>query len=347
MTPRALIKPGETPLWFELGREGPELINSPYEASLNSFEPWPLARLITGLLPQGNRLIGAANRIGFLVFIPGEEGYLALYAITDVPGWEQYTAASLFLYRETPAVLLYRNDLFADPPEDPPVPPVRGLVKGSLKPVGLEVPALGNIPPGEGWEVDALRLGKDGYWYYRGDKRRGDKPELVYFRSRDLSGPGEVSSAGAFRNASAPFPLKEAPALLGQILEEAFKLSGPGRIPIAAVTSAAFGGIRYFSEAPPQAGEEGELVELVGYYAAADAGGPSASYGLVLFPGGKGIYGKFREGAIETQMFTLPDLPEKFIYTGIGLSGSALIALWEEQEDLHVGAAGFMVINVP
>jgi hypothetical protein len=298
--------------------------------------------------------------MGFLVFMPGEEGYLALYAVTDVPGWEPYTAASLFLYQETPAVLLYRNDFFLDSlrepgdlrdpidPPVPPVPPVRGLVTGSPKPVGLEIPALGNIPPGEGWEVDALRLGKDGYWYYRGDKRRGDKPERAYFRSRDLSGPGEASSAGAFRNASAPVPLKEAPALLGQILEEAFRLSGPGRIPMAAVSSAAFGGIRYFAETLPQIGDDGELAELAGYYMAADAGGPSASsYGLVLFPSGEGIYGKLREGAVVTGAFTLPGLPEKFVYTGVGLSGSALIALWEEREDLHVGAAGFMVITGP
>lgn len=350
-TPRALIKPGETPLWFELGREGPERINSPGEASLTPFEPWALARLITGLLPQESRLIGAVNRMGFLVFTPGEEGYLALYAVTDVPGWEPYTAASPFLYRETPAVLLYRNDFFADPadpPAAPPDPPVRGLVTGSSRPVGLALPALGNIPPGEGWEVGALRRGKDGYWYYRGDKRRGDKPERAYFRSRDLSGPGEASSAGAFRSASVPFSLKEAPALLGQILEEAFRLSGPGRIPLAAVSSAAFGGIRYFAETPLRIGEDGELVELAGYYTAEDAGGPSASSrGLALFPGGKGIYGNLREGAVVTGAFTLPGLPEKFVYTGAGLSGSALIALWEEQEDLHVGAAGFMVIKAP
>jgi hypothetical protein len=309
-----------------------------------------LARLITGLLPQEDRLIGAVNRTGFLVFMPGEEGYLALYAVTDVPGWEPYTAAPPFLYRETPAVLLYRNDFFADPPDssEPPDPPVRGLAADSPKPVGLEIPALGNIPPGEGWEVDALHRGKDGYWYYRGDKRRGDKPELAYFRSRDLSGPGEAASAGAFRNASAPFSPKEAPVLLGRILEEAFRLSGPGRIPMAAVGSAAFGGIRYFAETLPQIGEDGELVELAGYYMAADAGGPSAaSYGLVLFPGGQGIYGKLREGAVVTGSFTLPSLPEKFVYTGVGLSGSALIALWEEQEGLHIGAAGFMVINGP
>ncbi|MDR3166495.1 MAG: hypothetical protein LBT93_01010 [Treponema sp.] len=353
MLPQVLIKPGEIPLWFEMEREGPRLIDSPQEASLNPFEPWPLARLITGLLPQENRLIGAVNRIGFLVFMPGEEGALALYVLSDVPGWEPYTAAAPFLYQGTPVVLLYRHDLFADPgepgaPLDPPDPPVRGLVTGNPKPVGLALPALGDISPAEGWEVNALHWGKDGYWYYRGDKRQGDQPELVYFRSRDLSGPGERSSAGAFRDASAPLPLTEAPFLLGQILKKAFTRGGPGDIPLAAVSSAAFGGIRYFSEVLPQIGDTGELVELAGYYGNADAGGPSAySYGLVVFPDGEGIYGELREGAVVIGSFTLPALPEQFVYTGVGRSGSALIALWEEQEGLHVGAAGFMVIKAP
>jgi hypothetical protein len=341
MLPQALIKPGEIPLWFELSRDGPRLIDSPQEASLTPFEPWPLARLITGLLPQENRLIGVVNRIGFLVFMSGEEDALALYVLTDVPGWEPYTAAAPFLYQETPAALLYRNDLFADPSGEPPEPPVRGLVMGSPKPEGLALPALGL--PAEGWEVDALRQGQDGYWYYR-----RNKPELAYFRSRDLSEPGERSSAEAFRNASAPLPLKEAPVLLRQILKKAFTRGGPGEVPLAAVASAAFGGIRYFSEAPPRIGEEGEVVELAGYYGDADVGDPSAySYGLVVFPDGKGIYGEIRKGAMVTGAFTLPALPEQFVYTGVGCSGSTLIALWEEQEGLHVGAAGFMVIQAP
>ncbi|MDR2069466.1 MAG: hypothetical protein LBP71_06315 [Spirochaetaceae bacterium] len=344
--PLVILKPGENPLWFELGREGPELVDSPGDASLKPFEPWPLARWGIGFLTQKDRLIGAVNRSGFLVFIPGEEGELALYMVTDAVDWENYTAASLFLYQQTPAVLLYRNSLFEEPRREPPNPPVRGLVKGSFKPAGLDLPALGSLPAGESWDADAIRLGKDGYWYYRGVNRGRDKP--VYFRSRDLAGPGESVSAASFRSASEPSPLKEAPALLGRILEEAFGLREPGMVPVAAVTFAESGGIRYFAEPPPPGEKTGEVVELSGYYGAGDTGDgfPAGSYGLVLFPGGKGVYGKFREGGIETGTFTLPRLPENFSYTGIGLSGSTLIAFWEEREGLNVGAAGFMVINI-
>ncbi|MDR2631268.1 MAG: hypothetical protein LBC60_10130 [Spirochaetaceae bacterium] len=347
MSPLAILRPGETPLWFELGREKPELVDSPGDASLKPFEPWPLTRWMTGFLIQEDRLIGTVNRSGFLVFIPAGEEDVALYPVTDAAGWENYTVASLFLYQKTPAVLLYRNDFFEEPLAVPPEPPVRGLawglIPGGSKPIGLELPALKSLPAGEGWEADALRLGKDGYWYYRGENRGRDKP--VYFRSPDLASPGEPASAGDFRSASEPSPVREAPALLARLLEEAFKLSGPGTIPVAAVTFAESGGTRYFSETPPPAGETGEFVELSGYYRGGGAGFPGDPQGLVLFPGGKGVYGKLREGTIETGGFTLPSLPEKFSYTGIGLTGPALIALWEEREDLNVGAAGFMVIR--
>jgi hypothetical protein len=116
-------------------------------------------------------------------------------------------------------------------------------------------------------------------------------------------------------------------------------------VPVAAVALAESGGIRYFSEIFPRAGETGELAEFSGYYGTGNTGEGAYSYGLVLSPGGKGIYGILREGVMETEAFTLPALPEKFSYTGIGLAGIALIALWEEQEDLNVGAAGFMVIS--
>ncbi|MDR3304153.1 MAG: hypothetical protein LBS86_07045 [Treponema sp.] len=45
--------------------------------------------------------------------------------------------------------------------------------------------------------------------------------------------------------------------------------------------------------------------------------------------------------------FRLPALPRGFVYTGIGPAGDAIIASWEEQEDLGVGAAGLMIVDSP
>jgi hypothetical protein len=45
--------------------------------------------------------------------------------------------------------------------------------------------------------------------------------------------------------------------------------------------------------------------------------------------------------------FTLPALPQGFVYTGVGLVGNTLIATWEEQEEFAIGAAGIMVMELP
>jgi hypothetical protein len=42
--------------------------------------------------------------------------------------------------------------------------------------------------------------------------------------------------------------------------------------------------------------------------------------------------------------FSLPPLPEDFVYTGIGLSGDTVFASWEEQDGYSIGAAGFMAL---
>jgi len=41
----------------------------------------------------------------------------------------------------------------------------------------------------------------------------------------------------------------------------------------------------------------------------------------------------------------LPQLPENFIYTGIGNTADSIFASWEEQADYSIGAAGFVVIK--
>jgi hypothetical protein len=258
----AILKTGESPLWFELREDGPALINGPEEAELAPFTPWPLARHIRGILPHGDGLVAGVNREGLLLLRPWEgggegAGGLALYRIADAPYWGFYTLGSLFLYGETPAALLYRDDRFSDPAAPAPAPPVWALKADLSGFEGLELPALGNIPFSAGWEADALQPG-DGFWYYRGVHRESGGQAIRYYRTADLGREGEEVSVGVYR-----------------------------------------AGARTETEA-------------------AD-----------------------REAWI--QSFSLPLLPENFVYTGIGLAGDTVFAAWEEQRDWNIGAAGFMV----
>ncbi|MDR2102776.1 MAG: hypothetical protein LBP42_01595 [Treponema sp.] len=350
LNPLAILEPGNAPLWFELGAEGPLLINAPGAASLTPFEPWPLARYAAGFLFRGDDLFLAVNRDGFLIFTPRRgEGSgavrdgLALYRAADPLFWQRYTLGAFFFYRDFPAALLYRNDFFADPAAEAPSPRVWGLVPGTPYPAALELPAFDAFPPGAGWDIDALRQGQDGRWYYRGVQNPAASPAPRYLRTADLSQPGEETSLAAFQESARPESLAEAPPLLRLVLEEAFKLSGSSRFQTAAVLFPGLSGPRRFSPDSALNFSDEDLIELSGYYR--DAGTGTLPDALAILEDGRGIYGKDRGAGFEIGPFVLPPLQEGFVYTGAAPAGTALIAAWEEQQGWNVGAAGFMVLK--
>jgi hypothetical protein len=334
----AIVKSGEAPLWFEFTAGGPALIPGPAEASEEPFVPWPQARYAAGFAVDGEgRLVMAVNRDGFLAWEVREDG-LGLYRVAKPEAWDPYTAASLFMYRGIPAALLCRDDFFPREEAETPVSPevrVWGLGADLLAMEETEIPAFAALPPAEGWNLDSLSLGRDGLWYYRG-VRRGDSPEIRYFRTWDLAVPGDFSSAGVFRNAMTPYTESDMPLPIRAALEEAGHLTGDGKTLVAAVVSPDFPARRYFALQKDVSGE-GEVLEIAGFYRPPDTA-------ALVFPGGQGILAG-PSPAPET--FNLPVLPDGFVYTRIGFAGQVLIASWEEQQDWQTGAAGFMAINGP
>jgi hypothetical protein len=233
----AVLRPGINPLWFDAsGRTaeaagtaadegagagplagGLRLIDSPAEAALAPFIPWPLAPHAAALLVHRELVYLALNRNSLLAFLPVEGGGLELYRFAGTDYWECYTVGNLFLHDDKPALFFYRDDVFAEPSAPPPDPPVLALFPcppaggtgaagtpdpaafdGSLGP--LEIPALAGIPLAEGWEADILRPGADGLWYYRAVRRRNGGREARYFRVSDLSRQGEEIGPGLYRN---------------------------------------------------------------------------------------------------------------------------------------------------
>jgi hypothetical protein len=140
-----------------------------------------------------------------------------------------------------------------------------------------------------------------------------------------------------------------------EVLEEVFFISQERGSPsaalnIAAVVSPDFAGVRYFAPGGKETGEE--LQEFAGFYQRNYSGpeGEQVTYALAIRPDGQGVFGRSGgkgKAGTQTLRFSLPPLPEGFVYTGLGMVGTALIAPWEERQEGSTGAAGFMALRAP
>jgi hypothetical protein len=339
--PDAVLRAGEFPLWFQLSETGPVLLDHIEDARFSAaLVPWPLAPHISFMLAGDDELLMAINRGGFVRFSPWGEsapgaGGTGMYYVSGGELWRQYTVGAFVFWGEQPAALLYRDDRFLDSGAELPRRRMWTFGPGSAGPEGLDVPALDVFPPGAGWSVDALRLGADGFWYFRAVKPGEAEPEIRLLRTAELGQPGETVSVGRFQNAALPWPLDAAPPPLGDLLKAAFAGTGGD---FALVLSPAFQERRFFGE------QSSTGPGLLAYYRNGAAGSPP--FLVAALPDGRGIY----LAAGESRLFSLPPLPAGFVYTGIGMAGgrdAVLFASWEEQEEYSIGAAGFMVIQMP
>ena len=355
----ALLETGENPLWFELGPGGPSLIESPETASLAPYVPWPVARFVVGIQAWDHCLVMAVNREGFLVLGPAgeipagsaggvDDTKAVLYRAADGGAWAPYTVESFFIWKNKPAALLYRNDFFVEPVEPSPRPQVFILDRSSPAPVGAAVSALEHFPPGDGWEAELLRQGSDGFWYYRMKQKGKAQNETAYFRSRDLEGEGEKISADQWRNSGSPEGPKNIPPLLSAIFDSAAP-SSPAGVPLSGFVlraiSTDFEGERFYSTSASAAGDESQAFL---YVYCREKPEPLA---LAMLPDGRLLYscleGKDSPSAPIVRTFSLPALPEDFVYTGVALLGNIILGSWEEQQEAGIGAAGFMVKKFP
>ena len=345
LSPLYLIKSGGyEPFYFELGSLGPVLIPSPAEASLNPFIPWTHSRYIAGFLPvledEKNReevLYASVNRGGVLE-LRARAGENALYYYPGGESWENFQLTAFFYYRQKPAAVFTREQFFSIDEQAVPSSVVWALSKPFFE--APDIPALN--------KSSGVILGKDGSWYIR---KTNAADERSYFRTGDLSQPGQEINAELYLEASSPLEITSSscPALLAWALSEAERLLGSPCI--AAVVSPEFPAKRFFgSGGTISANEDAEFPrEVSGYYRLSVSGREELA--VVLFPDGRGVYSRGGAGAIKDGHFALPPLPPgSFAYTGVSLlgegSGSFLVAAWEEQENWNIGAAGFLLLEI-
>ena len=339
----ARLKAGANPIWFEFtdsrssGYGNPGQISSPAEASLAEFTPWPFARNSAGMLAFGNNIVLGINRFGFLVFGPDTDKSTAvMYSVPDST-WDDYSIASVFMFEQNPAVLLYRDDFFDIPKEEPPQYPVMILDEKYPAPAGIITGFLKFIFDND-LEANLLRKGVDNTWYVRCRKTNEYPSEAEFFRTVDLIALPEKISQAAFRNSSEPLTALRDFKLIEKMAVAAQEFSG-SHVPVLRIISPDFAGARDFASRTV-AGNDFSL--FFGYNRINTEDNPeTAQLAFAVLPDGKGI--ACSQNGITK--FSLPVLPGDFVYTGAGLAGDVLIATWEEQDEFSVGAAGFMVMD--
>jgi hypothetical protein len=325
--PLAVLQAGKYPLWFQFTEEGPVLIEAIEDACFSSaLIPWPLARYIRFILARDNEIMMTVNRDGFISLSPWNDG-IGLYRLQGGEYWQLYTTGAFFLLGEShePVALLYRDDRFID--SDQIIPQFRlwTFDLRTASPYTMVIPALDAYPAEKDWNIDTLRRGPDANWYFRATRKTESRPEIRMLRTSDFTIPGEQVSLGAFQNSAKPEPVSAAPELLRKMLGIVFSESGYSA---AVVVSPEFQSARFFA-ADPDSGA------IAGFY--------TGAYLLAVTANGEAFYAE--AGAAPTRRFSLPVLPEGFIYTGIGMVAGAVFASWEEDEGYSIGAAGFMTLN--
>jgi len=331
--PLAVLQAGKYPLWFQFTDDGPVLIETIEDACFSSaLIPWPLARHIRFILARDNEIMMAVNRDGFILLSPWrgdkqENDGIGLYHLAGGEYWQSYTTGAFFLLGEErrPLALLYRDDRFID--SDQLIPQYRWWTFDlrAASPYTMAMTALDAYPAEKDWNIDTLRRGPDANWYFRATRKTAARPEIRMLRTSDFTMPGEQVSLGAFQNSAKPEPVSAAPQVLGKMLGLVFSESGHRA---AAVVSPEFQNVRFFA-ADPESGA------IAGFY--------SAHFFLAVSAGGEAFY--IETGAASARRFSLPALPEGFVYTGIAMIAGTVFASWEEQEGYSIGAAGFMAVR--
>jgi len=333
--------------------------------------------------PNGAEILMAVNRDGFMRLSKwqgdkkGKDG-IGLYRFAGGEYWQLYTTGAFFLLGEErrPLALLYRDEVFVDSALIVPNTrlwtfDLQSAMPSRALPYSKALPALDAFPPEEGWNIDTFRQGAsapgasaqgaaaqdaDAYWYFRAVRKTEDRPEIRMIRTKNFSTPGEQVSLGAFQNSALPEPVSAAPEALGKMLGVVFSESG---VSAAAVISPEFQSACFFAadtynsmadnsasetdtpeiDTPETSAPDTDGVPDTGTM----AGFFSGAFLLAVSANGEAFY--IEANKKSPSRFSLPALPEGFVYTGIAMIDGAVFASWEEQDGYSIGAAGFMLIN--
>ncbi len=318
--------PGTGRPWYYLTEQGIHAAASPSDIPPRPFVAWTEAVRVadTAVLPDGPVFL--INRLGIMT--PGSENLSPVLA-TEPSFFFGKTAAGFVLTGNHTAVHTYRNSFFADKATRAPD---TFLVRYEPFTTAFSpLSHISNLALPEGTQCSGLDLVGD-RWY---GAFKIEQDNQVDFQYRIFSvmppeqdpDPAGITfiTAAEYRNAVAPRPLSDLP-------EQIFTLLS--RIPDDISLS-----IKLY---PSRKGTTTTYLRGTSEHSRNGYAIDTGSSQAVLFSDGT-LY--IRQKTV--RIFKLPALAAGYQYTGFLISGTVLLAAWEEQRFFETGRAGILEIMLP
>lgn len=342
-----LLPENKTHHWYSFCHDGYEEIELPRLAQKPAVKAWTEAARISSSAATENASFFTANRHGILIV--SADGTISLK--TDARFFPEETIGSLFLDEGNPVFHVYRNSVFYNVENEHDV--AMPFLAEYNRTTDMFYPVLYRDDFGmiDTQEVSSLSVQDD--TVFLSIKDAGKKTSFEYYRVimpstftdqassahiRTLD--GTPISQEEFQQAAQPLSFSLAPERLKTLLAS---------IPSTVKFSIAYQTVG--SESTPVTYLHGFTADTTDS-AITDANAMvSGSWTAALFPDGTVYF----QGSLPDQYavangkpicFSMPELPDGFIWTSFAIAGNIMTAGWEETGTFKTGAAGFITVDL-
>ncbi|MBN1615859.1 MAG: hypothetical protein JW875_01000 [Spirochaetales bacterium] len=312
--------------WYYLSEQGIHSVSSPAVIPAREFTPWTESPRVSDMAVINGRPSFLINRIGVM---SGSANGLQSALHAHPEQFSSVTAAGFIQTNGKTGIRVYTNSFFAAPqgvgPQDVFLlyyAPVSGMVTP-----WLTVQEMGLDPLNQCVALDQV----GSMWYASFKKESNEKITFTYleFDSFPLAATSRKIDADSYRRAVSPFPFSGIPEGIKTLLS-----SIPESTPLLlSVYSPTRMGVQYWAREGEGAPLEGKAVTY-------------QDQSAVLFPDGT-LYLAADGMSQSGKTLRLPRLAEGYIYTYFMISGSKLVAAWEERRFFETGRAGLLEIPLP
>lgn len=341
------VQQNDTHRWYSFTRDGFEEIPLPRLAQKPAVKAWTEAARISSSAATENHAFFTANRRGILIV--DKKGNVTLES--NALFFPTETIGSLFLDEGNPVFHVYRNGVFNT--EDTAHEVASPFIAEYNMKTDIFYPVLyrDDFGMADTQEVSSVTV-IDGTLFVS-IKDMGKKTSFDYYRVVIPSTFTETASAAHvrtldgtpisqedFQKASNPLSFSIAPERLKGLLSDI-----PSSVKYS-ITYQTTG-----SRSTPVTYLHGFTADTMDSIITEAHAFVSGSWAAALFPDGTMYFqgslpDRFAVAAGKSICFSMPELPEGFIYTDFAISGDFMTAGWEESGVFKTGAAGFIIVDL-